>query len=77
VFRTEAEGVGKIEAQKIFVTKRMEGTEKWIECHSAELEHWYFTAITLQMITSRRMRWAGHVAQTDGKKCRLVFGGNS
>ena len=59
------------------MTKGVEGTEEWIEFHSAELQDWYSTVITLQVITSRRMRWAGHVAQTDGKKCRLGFGGNS
>ena len=59
------------------MTKIMEGTEKWIEFHSVEMGDWYSTAITLQVITSRRIRRAGHVVQTEVKKCRLGFGGNS
>jgi hypothetical protein len=45
----------------------VEGIDEWIQFQSAELQDWYSSPITLQVITYRRTRWAGHVAQTEGK----------
>jgi hypothetical protein len=77
IYNSEHRNIGNIEAQKIFVTKREEGAEEWMQFYNAELHDWYSSAITLEVFIYRRMRLAGHVAKTEGKKCRLGFGGNS
>jgi hypothetical protein len=42
---------------------RDEVTEDWRKLHSDELHNVYCSPGIIRMIKSRRMRWAGHVAQ--------------
>jgi hypothetical protein len=46
---------------RIFAPKRDEVTVKWRKLHN-ELNDLYSSRHTIQVIKSRRMRWAGHVA---------------
>jgi len=47
--------------RRIFGPKREEVTGKWRKLHNEELNDLYSPNI-MQVIKSRRMRWAGHVA---------------
>jgi hypothetical protein len=47
----------------IFVPKRDEMSGDWRKLHSEELQNLYSSPNIIRMITSRRMRWAGHVAR--------------
>jgi hypothetical protein len=44
------------------VSKRKEVTVDWRKLHSEELHEIYSPPNIIQVIKSRRMRWAGHVA---------------
>jgi hypothetical protein len=48
--------------RRIFGPKRDEVTEKWGKLHE-ELRDLYSSPSIIRIIKSRRMRWAGHVAQ--------------
>jgi len=48
--------------RRIFGCKRDEVTGKWSKLHNEELNDLYCSPITVPVIKSRRMRWAGHVA---------------
>jgi len=48
---------------KIFGPKRDEVTGEWRKLHNEELNDLYSSPNIIQMIKSRRMRWAGHVAR--------------
>jgi hypothetical protein len=48
--------------KKIFGPKRDEVTGNWRRLHNEELYDLYCLPIDIQVIKSRRMRWAGHVA---------------
>jgi len=41
-----------------------EVTGEWRRLHNAELNDLYSSPIVVRLITSRRMKWAGHVART-------------
>jgi hypothetical protein len=43
-------------------------TGSWKKLHNEELHKIYFSPNTIRMIKSRRMRWAGHVAQMGDKR---------
>jgi hypothetical protein len=45
-----------------------EGTGDWRRLHDEELHHLYCLHIIIRVITSRGMRWVGHVARTCGEK---------
>jgi len=49
--------------RRIFGRKRDEVTREWRKLHNGELYDLYSPPNTVQVIKSRRMRWAGHVAR--------------
>jgi hypothetical protein len=49
--------------RRIFGPKRDEVTMEWRKLHNEELHDLYSPPTIVQVIKSRRMRWAGHVAQ--------------
>ena len=50
---------------RIFVPKRDEVTGEWRKLHNEELNILYSSPNFVQVITSRRRRWAGHVARME------------
>jgi hypothetical protein len=53
---------------RIFGPKTDEVTGDWRKLHNEELHNLYSSPNIIRMITSRRMRWAGHVARMGAKK---------
>jgi hypothetical protein len=49
--------------RKIFVPKRDEMTREWRKLHNEEHRDLYSSLSIIRIITSRTMRWAGHVAR--------------
>jgi len=49
--------------RRIFGLKRDEVTGEWRKLHNEELSDLYFSSFIVQVIKSRRMRLAGHVAR--------------
>jgi hypothetical protein len=49
--------------RRIVRPKRDEVTGKWGRLHNEELNDLYSSSNIIQVIKSRRMRWAGHVAR--------------
>jgi len=49
--------------RRIFGPKKDEVTGKWWRSHNEELNDLYSSPNIVQVIKSRRMRWAGHVAR--------------
>jgi hypothetical protein len=49
--------------RRIFGPKRNEVMGGWRKLHNEELLNLYSSPSIIRMNTSRRMRWAGHVAQ--------------
>ena len=49
--------------RRIFRPRRDEVTGKWRRLHNEELNDLYSSPNIVQVIKSRRMRWAGHVAR--------------
>jgi hypothetical protein len=51
-------------------------TAEWRKLHNKELRNLYSSPSIIRIIKSRRMRWAGHVAQTGEKRIayRLLVG---
>jgi len=47
----------------IFGAKRDEVTVEWRKVHNEELSELYCSPDILRVMTSRRMRWEGHVAR--------------
>jgi hypothetical protein len=54
--------------RRIFGPKWDEVTGGWRKLHNEELRDLYFSASTIRIIKSRRMRWAGHVARMGEKR---------
>jgi len=48
---------------RVFGSKRDEVTGEWRKLHNEELSDLYSFPNTVRVVTSRRMRWAGHVAR--------------
>jgi len=48
---------------RIFGPRRDEVTGEWRRLHNEELNDLYSSPITVRVITSRRMNWAGYVAR--------------
>jgi len=49
--------------RRIFGPKRNKVTREWRKLHSGDLDDLYCSPNIFQVIKSRRMRWAGHVAR--------------
>ena len=63
------------EVLRMFGSKRDEITEEWRKLKNEELNNLYCLPNIVQVIKSRRMRWAGHVARMGER--RGVFGGET
>ena len=62
----------------IYGLKRVEVTREWRKIHNEELNDLYCSLNIVWVITSRRMRWAGHVARIGGEERRIQdFGGET
>jgi hypothetical protein len=61
---------------RIFGLKRDEVTGEWRKLHNEELRDLYSSPSIIKIIMSRRMRWAGHVAEMGEKRnaYRLLVG---
>jgi hypothetical protein len=60
----------------IFGPKRDEVTGQWRKLHNEELNHLCISHSVVQVIKSRRMRWAVHVA-CRRERCIQGFGGET
>jgi hypothetical protein len=62
--------------RRIFGPKRDRVTGGWRKLHNDELYNLYSSPSIIRIITSRRMRWAGHVARMGEKRnvYRLLVG---
>jgi len=54
--------------RRIFGPKRDEVTWEWRKLHNAELNDLYSSPNVIQVIKSRRMRWAEHVARMGDRR---------
>jgi hypothetical protein len=54
--------------RRIFGPKRDEATSEWRRLHNEELNDLYSSPNIIQVIKSRRLRWAGHVARMRAKR---------
>jgi len=54
--------------RRIFGPRRDEVTGKWRRLHNKELNDLYSSPNIVQVIKSRRMRWAGHVAHMGAER---------
>jgi hypothetical protein len=68
--------VGNSVLQVIFGPKRDEVTGKWRKLHNGELNDLYSSQNTVQVIKTRKMRWAGLVEHTK-ESCVQGFGGET
>jgi hypothetical protein len=60
----------------IFGTKRDGVTGEWRKLHNEELQNLYLSPDIIRQVTSRRMRWAGHVARMgEERKLYMVLVG--
>jgi hypothetical protein len=48
-------------------------TGSWRGLHNEELHNFYSLPSLFRMVKSRRMKWAGHVAQTGSKGMQIGF----
>jgi len=54
--------------RRIFGLKRDEVIREWRKLHNEELNDLYSSSNIVQVIKSRRMRWAGHVAHMEERR---------
>jgi hypothetical protein len=59
--------------RKIFGFTKYEVTGEWRRLHNKELHALYSSPNIIQVIKSRRLRWAGHVARMGEKRGGIVF----
>ena len=62
--------------KRIFGPKRDEVTGEWRKLHNEELSDLYSLPNIVQVLKSRTMRWAGHVARV-GERCAQGSGGET
>ena len=62
--------------RRIFGPKRVEGTGEWKKLRNDELNNLYSSPNIFRVTKSRRMRWAGHVARIEERRCvyRVLVG---
>jgi hypothetical protein len=62
--------------RRIFGPQRDEATGEWRRLHNEELNDLYSSPNIIQVVRSRRMRWAGHVARMGEKRgaYRILLG---
>jgi hypothetical protein len=62
--------------RRIFGPKRDEVIGEWMKLHNEELNDLYCSPNIFRVITSRRIRWAGHVARMGERRgvCRVLVG---
>jgi hypothetical protein len=60
----------------IFGPKGDEVTGEWRKLHNEELNDLYCSPTVVRVITSRRMRWVGHVERFGGRACTGFWWGN-
>jgi hypothetical protein len=58
--------------RRIYGPKRDEGTGDWTRLYNEKLNDLYSSPNIIRLIKSRRMRWAGHVA--DKETCQVHTG---
>ncbi|PNF26786.1 hypothetical protein B7P43_G17708 [Cryptotermes secundus] len=58
---------------RLFGPKRDEVTGVWRKLHNEELHNVYSSPSIIRMIKSRRMRWAGQVAQMGRKGKHIAY----
>jgi hypothetical protein len=63
--------------RRIFGPKRDEVTGEWRKLNNEELHNLYSSPDIIRQVTSRRMRWVGHVAHMGGQKIVQGFGGKA
>jgi len=63
--------------RRIFGPKRGEVTGEWRKLHIEELDALYSSRDVIRLISSRRMRWTGHVARLREECCIRDFGGET
>jgi hypothetical protein len=54
--------------ERIIGPKRDKVTEEWRKLHIEELNNLHFSSNIVRVISSRRKRWAGHVARMGEKR---------
>ena len=59
--------------RKIFEARRDEVTGEWRKLQNEELNGLYLSQNVLQVIKSKRMRWAGHVARMGERRVYTRF----
>jgi hypothetical protein len=57
--------------RRVFGPKRDEVTKEWKRLYNEELNDLYSSPNIVWVITSRRMRWEGHVARMGGEERRI------
>jgi hypothetical protein len=57
--------------------KRDEVTGEWRKLHNDELHDLYSSSTIVQVMKSRRMRWAGHIAHMGEGRSVQGFGGKT
>jgi len=63
--------------RRLFGPRRDEVTGEWRRLHNEELNDLYSSPNIVRLITSRRMRWAGHVARMGEERgCEGFWWGN-
>jgi hypothetical protein len=63
--------------RRISGPKRDELTGEWRKLHNEELHKLYYSPHIIRQIKSRRMRWAGNVADSGGEESVQGFGGKA